>query len=321
MFMLNMNMDHVEGRKEGRKEGRREGIARAHTFFTDAPPETAPEPPDEATFAAHPDWVWRGELCVHPLTLWASIAKSPSRNHHAVFFGLATQHDHHTNGHGWYWVGIAMIAGATTGKLISSPQFIVATLNRWSRDDSYGSDTEAYREAEHGHLEKPHRAESAVSPAQTGAGASYAPERVVVPPTPLEPVSEALSASAAPHPAVAAYIATFGRTPNAEQTRRIIETVTDLPTWQTVLGEWQANDWKPGSVGGMLDRYGKHAPATGANGEPLSIMPIYTHPNLSDDVRSDWMGRWHATPKHERAALLARLEREHPIEPQKQETP
>ena len=71
----------------------------------------------------------------------------------------------------------------------------------------------------------------------------------------------------------------------------------------------------------MLDRYGKHAPATGANGEPLSIMPIYTHPNLSDDVRSDWMGRWHATPKHERAALLARLEREHPIEPQKQETP
>ena len=174
--------------------------ANAHTPFYESTIQTAPPAPPAALFAAHPGWIWRGNLCAHPLAMWPLIANAPSGIDPTVFFALASAHDDATGGYGWYWVGHAMLMIAATGKKIQAPQLVVVMLTTWRRTDVYGSDTESYR-AKTAQRAAPADLDSsapvAVSPAQAGAGASDAPERVVVPPTPLEPVSEALSASGA----------------------------------------------------------------------------------------------------------------------------
>ena len=296
--------------------------AHAHTPIIDPPPDTVPPAPPAALFAAHPNWIWRGELCEHPLNLWRTVAKHPKVSDRSVFYALATQHDATTDGHGWYWIGQAVLMVAATGRQINVPQLVVVVLAQWCRRDAYGSDSDAYRAKRGERREASDTNALTLVPAnaaQTGAGASDMPGSANDAHVPLTPAIAPLSAgiAPAPHPAVVAYIAAFGRTPNVEQTRRI-STVTDLDAWRQVLADWQANDWKPGSVAGMLDRYAKACPSVGtAPDEPaLTPVPIYTHPGLSSDERSDWIGRWHATPKGERAALLARLVREHPLEPQ-----
>ena len=48
--------------------------------------------------------------------------------------------------------------------------------------------------------------------------------------------------------------------------------------------------------------------------KPLSAMPIYKYPNLTDEQRDRWIWRFRAatTPAAQRA-VLAQLERDHPI--------
>jgi hypothetical protein len=46
---------------------------------------------------------------------------------------------------------------------------------------------------------------------------------------------------------------------------------------------------------------------------PPSVMPIYTHPSLTDEQRDRWIRRFRAAPSpYEQHALLTRLHQEHP---------
>ena len=121
-----------------------------------------------------------------------------------------------------------------------------------------------------------------------------------------------VSAESVEHPAIAAYIAAFGRTPNAVQITQITETVTDNAAWQRVLTDWQANGWQSGGVAKMLDRYRKDA--IGITSEtPLSIMWIYGHPDLTCDERGEWIRKFHAAPTAaEQRHVVVRLLQERP---------
>ncbi len=130
------------------------------------------------------------------------------------------------------------------------------------------------------------------------------------------PVASDLSASAesVDHPAIAAYIAAFGRTPNAVQITQITETVTDNAAWQRVLTDWQANGWQSGGVAKMLDRYGKEAGTPVVEEQPVSVAEIYTYPDLEDAVRDRWVNRYHAaTSSAEKRAVITRMKKEHPL--------
>ena len=160
--------------------GKRER-ANAHTPFFEHLIQTAPPAPPAALFAAHPRWIWRGKLCEHPLAMWQLAAHAPSALDRNVLYALASAHDDATGGYGWYWVGHAMLMTAATGKKIHAPQLVVVILTTWGRTDAYGTDTDAYRAkaAQRAAADLDPVAPVAVSPAQAGAGASDAPERVV----------------------------------------------------------------------------------------------------------------------------------------------
>jgi hypothetical protein len=56
-------------------------------------------------------------------------------------------------------------------------------------------------------------------------------------------------------PAISEYIQTFGELPNDEQRYLILETITDLDKWRTVLKDWKAHKWNENNVPGMVDKY------------------------------------------------------------------
>lgn len=76
------------------------------------------------------------------------------------------------------------------------------------------------------------------------------------------------------HPAVAAYRSVMHLTPNAEQRRIIIDTVTSPDIWQGVLDNWKLHNWSPRSVPEMLEKY------RSLNGKPG---------NGHNLERNDWM--------------------------------
>lgn len=278
---------------------------------TDSPPaRPAPATPDAALWAAHLRWVWSGDVDTHPLDIWQTTAVAPQTSDTTCLVALATKHDAFTGGHGWYWIGHAILSAAMSRREIRSPKFIAVILDTWRAEDSYGADSEAYREK----AERP-RLAPRPRPAtpSAGVGASYTAEQGNVPPAPTAGLRTALSAPDAPaHPAIDAYTTAFGLNPNAEQVERIVATVTDLPAWTRTISEWLANGWRPSAVAKLLDRYSKEA--VGRDPEtPPDIRWVYLHPDLDSDSRSAWITRFRAaaTPADKRA-VLGLLLTEHP---------
>jgi len=252
----------------------------------------------------------RGDIATHPLDLWPLAAVAPRiALDAAIFTALATRHDALTGGNGWYWVGHAILIAGMAGAPIRTPKMVAVIVGRWGDEDSYGSDTESFRER----AERRARVPAPVTPTLAGAGASNPSEQGNTTPLPSAPLSEAQSGpQTTAHPAVDTYITVFGRHPNAEQVERIVATVTDMAAWRRVLADWQANGWNERGVVKMIDRYTKEA--VGVNPEaPADIRWIYRHPDLTCDERAEWlhMFRVSLVPADQRA-VVARLLRERP---------
>ena len=98
------------------------------------------------------------------------------------------------------------------------------------------------------------------------------------------------------------------------QARQIVATVRDLTRWAQVLTDWQANDWKVGSVAKMLDRYTKAGAADASMPvASVSVQAIYTHPDLTDPARDRWLKQFRSAPNpQEQQAILTRFHQEHP---------
>lgn len=106
----------------------------------DERPPTIPPPPTPELFALHPQWQASGPLPRHPLDLWRNACPAPTAAHEDKLASLAAEHDASTDGHGWYFVGRAILAGTDTHEQIKRPAYIRNTLLRWKTEDSYGSD-------------------------------------------------------------------------------------------------------------------------------------------------------------------------------------
>jgi hypothetical protein len=102
--------------------------------------ETVPPPPPAELYAQHPGWAIGGPLPAHPQDLWRNACPSPTAAHADSLAALAAEHDAATDGHGWYWVGRAILAGTTAQASIGHPNYLRNTLIRWRDEDSYGSD-------------------------------------------------------------------------------------------------------------------------------------------------------------------------------------
>ena len=200
-----------------------------------------------------------------------------------------------TDGHGAYWVGRALLLAETC--LEGRGQrptiaYLKAVVRRWQDGSCWGSDLDSVPDRTPTLL--PHATPS-------------------LPPTGQE-AAQPDAVSAADHPALAAYRAAFGVSPNAVQVGQIVATVSDLTRWTQVLTDWQANDWNGRSVAKMLDRYTKG----GAADAPLpvahvNVRAIYDHPNLDDLVRDRWLKKFRAAPNsQEQQAILTRFHQEHP---------
>jgi len=181
-----------------------------------------------------------------------------------------------TDGHSTYWLGRVMLF-ADMCRNDQEPIKIKLINSYMYRMRGVGYSTETLEDrtikAEKGATESD-RAERRSRPAASNQSA------------PAESVT---------HPAIAAYIAAFGKTPNDVQITQMVETVTDNAAWQRVLTDWQANGWQPGGVAKMLDRY--HKETVGITSETsVSIRWIYGHPDLTCDERADWIRRFHAAP-------------------------
>lgn len=250
--------------------------------------------------------------------LWQGDATHVAQRDQHQLDLLAAEYDAKTGGYGAYWVGRAILTADTClrekGRALTL-NYVRGILRRWEQEASWGSEL----------VESPVSLSTSRPPAPTGRAAPPAE-----PELPAEPASAATSAppstptpqSSAAHPALAAYTAAFGRTPNAVQSTQIIATVTDLALWQRVLTEWQANGWKEAAVAKMLDRYRKEAGLVSSNEpeRPPRSSFIHDYPGLTSDERSDWLLRFHRaeTPDAKRA-VLARLAQEHPREGMKDE--
>jgi hypothetical protein len=103
-------------------------------------PPAIPPPPPADVYAAHPQWAIGGPLPAHPRALWANACPAPTAAHGDSLAALAAEHDASTGGHGWYWVGRAILAGTTAQAQLGHPNYIRNTLIRWRAEDSYGSD-------------------------------------------------------------------------------------------------------------------------------------------------------------------------------------
>lgn len=214
---------------------------------------------------------------------------------------IASSYDRETGGFGAYWLGraisLADLCLVERGRPLSL-SYVRSMLRRWAQEGSWGSDLAGE------HAAKPTKA------------VPHPRLRL-----PRVPEAERELPAAAPvtanpqHPAIAAYRAAFGRTPNQVQAQQIAQTVTDLVCWQSVLTDWQANGWQAGAVAKMLDRYSKDGSGSvPAVSEPTpSVRVIHTYPGLDLDQREHWIRKFHAaTPPAEKRAVLARLQQEHP---------
>ena len=103
-------------------------------------PPTIPPPPPAELSAPHPGWAIGGPLPSHPRALWATACPAPTAAHGDSLSALAAEHDATTGGHGWYWVGRAILAGTTAQAQLGHPNYVRNTLIRWRAEDSYGSD-------------------------------------------------------------------------------------------------------------------------------------------------------------------------------------
>jgi hypothetical protein len=101
-------------------------------------PPAIPRPP--CRIAAHPGWAIGGPRPSHPRDLWRNACPAPTAAHEDSLAALAAEHDAATDGHGWYWVGRAILAGTNAQAQLGHPNYIRNTLIRWRAEDSYGSD-------------------------------------------------------------------------------------------------------------------------------------------------------------------------------------
>jgi len=80
----------------------------------------------------------------HPRALWALVLGAPPGDLDAHLLAqLAAEHDGPTGGHGWYWVGRALLAVAMGGAVQHGVAAVRKVLRRWREGDSYGSDAPA----------------------------------------------------------------------------------------------------------------------------------------------------------------------------------
>jgi hypothetical protein len=144
----------------GERRGMSERPVTPHVVSSMPPPA----PPGEL-FAVHPGWV-AGALPAHPLDLWrrACAARRPIDDDQLAI--LASEHDAATGGHGWYWVGRAILAAAVAEDIHSVAK-VRRTLERWRAEGAYGSDAPAGRRPVL--APPPERAEAAPRPGQPRA--------------------------------------------------------------------------------------------------------------------------------------------------------
>jgi hypothetical protein len=205
--LLVPNSDHW---REGGKEGRREGSVTtpANNFSAGSAPNltVAPQAPTVAaitgprfgeglvqrlgsldppklptltTFADHPQWV-PGTLPAHPVDLWRRACSTWRPIDDDQLALLASEHDATTEGHGWYWVGRAILAAALVEEVRALTK-VRRTLERWRAEDSYGSDVPTSRRpapvaaaslARPENARAPHAAQSSLS-ARLGLGSTF----------------------------------------------------------------------------------------------------------------------------------------------------
>lgn len=102
-----------------------------------------PAPPSGEQFDAHPRWA-AGVLPAHPLDLWRRACTARRAIDDDQLAVLASEHDVATGGHGWYWVGRAILAAALSEDIHTVAK-VRRTLERWRAEDAYGSDAPAGR--------------------------------------------------------------------------------------------------------------------------------------------------------------------------------
>lgn len=161
--------------KEGRKEVGKEGLMRAPRKARgrpkSPPPVSATPPPEPLAPPAAP--AGAPALSAHPLDLWAQACTDVRPIHAGQLATLAAEHDGATAGHGWYWVGRAILAAALTEDIRQTSKVRI-TLDRWRSTESYGSERSTTH-AEQNNAAGRADAGRPAAPHQRHAGRSRAP--------------------------------------------------------------------------------------------------------------------------------------------------
>jgi len=281
-------------------------LARQLAHLTAAPPPQAvPSPPDDSLMRdliphTVPDTPPGEPTLFLPLmTIWEKINHLDSVSHHDLIQikMLIERYRKITDGYSTYWLGRVMLFADMCRSDQEPIKFkLINSYMHRMKDVGYSTDTLEDRtiKGEKGATESGHT-ERRSRPAASNQSA------------PAESIT---------HPAIAAYIAAFGKTPNDVQITQMVETVTDAAAWQRVLTDWQANGWQANGVAKMLDRYRKETGTPPADEQqPVSISEIYTYPDLEDAVRDRWVHLYHAaTSPAEKRAVITRMQKEHPYE-------
>ncbi|RRR74470.1 MAG: hypothetical protein EI684_07020 [Candidatus Viridilinea halotolerans] len=260
-----------------------------------------------------------------PLALWQCDSPSVSQRDRYRLEMLCNEFNLMTDGFGAYWVGRAILMadqsfGDNAERKITI-NYVRAILRRWSLDGSWGSDATTFRSTEiriadhnSGNQANTLRIASAegdrtvIAPATTDL-ASQAPEMRV------DIDQEKHDTAFVIHPAIQAYINTFGQTPSIAHVQLITNAISDMQTWNRVLTEWKANNWKSGSISGMIDRYCREmgVPNAIASAKTTNISEIYDHPDLTSEERGLWIRRFHnATTQAEKRNVILRMRQKHP---------
>ena len=211
---------------------------------------------------------------------------------------LAGMCDRPTDGHGAYWVGRALLLAETClegrGQRPTIP-YLKAVVRRWQDGSCWGSDLDGVADS-------------------TPSTPTVLPHNTPNLPPTGQQAAQPDTAPATDHPALVAYRAAFGVSPNPVQVDLITATVRDLTRWAQVLTDWQANGWNGRSVAKMLDRYIKGGAADATLPvAPVSVRAIYDHPDLPDPERDRWLKKFRAAPNpQEQQAILTRFHQEHP---------